>query len=215
MIIIDKKEYVASLDVHAQYTFTPECPNELPVPDGTAIVPELNAQALHAAYRIGSKEAHNSKAIWIATKEHPQLTPLQGENVDVRWKPHSITGTKGFELIQGLPEISAYDYFVWEGIELDMHPYGVCYHDQTEKLSTGVIEFLHAKKVNTVIIGGLATDYCVKVTTLQLLKANLKVVVNLGACRGMNSKTVNEAKELMYLKGAVLVNSAREISNKK
>ena len=214
MNTIDKKEHVASLDVHAQYTFTPECPNELPVADGTSIVPELNAQAKHAAYRVGSKEAHNPKAIWVATKEHPQLTPIKGKNVDVRWKPHSIPGTRGFDLIEGLPHITEYDYFVWEGIELDMHPYGVCYHDHAEKLSTGVIEFLQAKNVNTVIVGGLATDYCVKVTTLQLLKAHFKVVVNLGACRGINPKTVTLAKELMHLAGAILINSASEIKNK-
>jgi nicotinamidase/pyrazinamidase len=214
MILIDKKSQVASLDVHTQYTFTPVCPDELPVPGGTEIVAELNAQAEHAAYRIGSKEAHHPQAIWVATEKYPQLTPISGENVDVRWKRHSMVGTKGFELIKGLPKINDYDYFVWEGIELDMHPYGVCYHDHAEKLSTGVIEFLKGKNISSVIVAGLATDYCVKVTVLQLLKAGFKVIVNLGACRGIDPKTVKEAIQLMREQGAILVNSASEIDNK-
>lgn len=213
-VTIDRQDHVASIEVHTQYTFTPECPDELPVAGGTEIVPELNAQAKLAAYRIGSKEAHNLNAIWIATDKRPQLSPISGPNVDVRWKPHSIVGTKGFELIAGLPRITDYDYFVWEGIEPDLHPYGVCYHDFAEKLSTGLIEFLQSRHITTVIVGGLATDYCVKVSSLQLIRAGFKVVVNLGACRGIDEGTIAAAKQEMQSAGVIFVNSAAEISLK-
>lgn len=213
--IIEVKSQVASIDVHTQYTFTPECPDELPVPEGTEIVAELNAQAQFAQYRIGSKEAHHLDAIWIASEQTPQLSPIVGENVDLYWRPHSIVGTHGFKLLAGLPKITEYDYFVWEGIELDMHPYGVCYHDHAEKLSTGVIEFLHSKNVTTVIVGGLATDYCVKVSVLQLLKAGFTVVVNLGACRGIASETIQLATQEMLTAGAILINSAAELVTQK
>ena len=55
------KAQVASFDVDAQNTFTPLCPDELPVPEGNCIVDELNAQAKWANYRVGSKDAHNAK----------------------------------------------------------------------------------------------------------------------------------------------------------
>lgn len=212
-IVIDEKSRVASFDVHAQYTFTPVCPNELPVPNGTEIVAELNAQAKLASLRVGSKEAHHPQAIWAATEEHPQLSPIEGENVDVRWKPHSMPGTKGFELIAGLPKPTEHDYFVWQGIELDLHPYGACYHDLKEKLSTGVIEFLKQHHITTVIVGGLATDYCVKTTVMQLLRASFKVIVNLGACRGLTEDSTTQAKLEMQKAGAILVNSASELHN--
>ena len=124
---------VASFDVDAQNTFTPLCPNELPVPGGTEIVEELNAQARYAEYRLGSKEGHNPKAVWVATADHPQLESVAGPNVDVRWNLHAVPGTLGFELIDGLPHPAEYDFFVWKGIELDMHPFGSCYHDLAEK----------------------------------------------------------------------------------
>jgi nicotinamidase/pyrazinamidase len=209
--IILHKDRTASIDVHAQYTFTPECPNELPVPHGTEIVHELNAQAKFARYRIGSKEAHHSHAIWIAKSVDEQLTPIKGANVDVKWVPHSIVGTKGFHLIGGLPPISNYDYFVWEGIELDMHPYGVCYHDHNEKLSTGLIEFLRCHQVDTAIVGGLATDYCVKVSTLQLLKAGFKTLVNLGACRGLTIETTKKAIDEVKDAGAIIFDSVNDL----
>src|SRR5262249_53197570 len=139
VITIGPKKYLASIDVHAQYTFTPECPEELPVKDALEIVPELNAQAKLAHYRIGSKEAHNKHAIWVVDEKHPQLSPVKGPNVDVHWRAHAMPGTKGFQLIEGLPKVTDYDFYIWEGIELDMHPYGICYHDRGEKLSTGLI----------------------------------------------------------------------------
>lgn len=61
------RDAVASLDVDAQNTFTPLRPQVLPVPGGNEIVAELNAQAQYARYRIGSEEAHNPKAVWVAT----------------------------------------------------------------------------------------------------------------------------------------------------
>ncbi len=212
-ITIPNKQYVASFDVDAQNTFTPVCPEELPVPDGHLIVSELNLQAKKAGFRIGSKDAHSPHALWVAKEKEQHLKPIIGENIDVHWPIHAVPGSKGFELIHGLPKITQYDFFVWKGVELDMHPYGACFHDFAEKLSTGVIEFLKSKQIQTVIVGGLATDYCVKTTVLQLLNSHFKVIVNLGACRGIADSSVKQAIEAMKQAGAVFVTSANELIN--
>lgn len=211
-VSLPNRAAVASFDVDAQYTFTPECPNELPVPDGTAIVAELNAQAALAAVRVGSKDAHSPAAIWVATPEAPQFTPVAGANVDIRWRRHAEPGSKGFELIAGLPAVTDYDYFVWKGIELDLHPYGACYHDFAERMSTGVIEFLRSRGITTVLVGGLATDYCVKTTALQLARAGFAVVVNLGACRGIAPNTVAAAIAEMSAAGIQCVETAAQLT---
>jgi nicotinamidase/pyrazinamidase len=206
------KVSVASFDVDAENCFTPICPNELPVPGGTEIVPELNKNAKLAKYRIMSKDAHSPKAVWVATKENPQFSPVEGENVDVRWNLHGVPGTKGFELIEGLPPVTDYDFLVFKGVELGLHPYGACYHDLAKKISTGAIEFMRDKGIKIVIVGGLATDYCVKETVLELLHANFVVVVNLGACRGIAEETTEAAIEEMKNAGAFFVNSADELT---
>lgn len=210
--IVISKNFVASIDVDAEKTFTPLCPGELPVPEGHMIVEELNGQAKIAKYRIGTKDAHSMASWWVDTDKFPQFTPIEGyEDMDLRWKMHGVPGTYGFELLDGLPKVKEYDYFVWKGIELNMHPYGACYHDITEKMSTGIIEFLASKQVETVIVGGLATDYCVRVTVLQLLKAEFSVILNLGACRGINPETTAKAIETMGAMGAIIVKSYKEI----
>jgi nicotinamidase/pyrazinamidase len=206
-----EKSKVASFDVDAQNTFTPACPDELPVPDGLAIVDELNAQAKLAAVRVGSKDAHSPKAVWVATPSEPQFSPVAGENVDIRWRRHAEPGTLGFELIEGLPAPADYDFFVWKGVELDMHPYGACYHDLRNRLSTGVIEFLKVKGIESVIVGGLATDYCVKTTAFQLRSAGFEVIVNLGACRGIAPDTSKAAIGEMRRVGVRFVGAAAEL----
>jgi nicotinamidase/pyrazinamidase len=181
------------------------------VPEGEQLATPLNAQAQYAAYRLGSKDAHSPQALWVADEQHAVLSPIDAEHMDIRWPVHAVPGTHGFELLHGLPHPAAYDYFVWKGVEPDMHPYGACYHDLAEKLSTGVIEFLTVKKVNTVLVGGLALDYCVKTTALQLCKAGFRTIVNLEACRGLTSVSCGEAIELMQQSGIIIITSLAEL----
>lgn len=208
-MLIDPPVNVASFDIDAQYCFTPLCPNELPSHEGHLIVPELNAQAAFASLRLGSKEGHSAEAVWVMSDEKPIWSPVLGEdNADIHFPAHAIPGTKGFESLEGLPPITDYDFFVWKGVELNLHPYGSCYHDLQEKLTTGAIEFLRFHQITTVIAGGLATDYCVKTTVLQLVRAGFKVILNLGACRGFHPETVASALVEMKQQGVVIVPSA-------
>lgn len=202
---------VASFDVDAQKAFTPLCPDELPVAEGHLIAPELNAQAHYAALRVGSKDAHPENALWVADAEHPTLAPIAGDNMDVRWPVHAVPGTRGFELIDGLPHVTAYDFFVWKGIEPDMHSYNGCYHDFARRLSTGLIEFLRERGISTVLVGGLATDYCVKGNVLELRRAGFRVIVNLAAVRGVSEDTARAALAEMGGAGAEFISCAFEL----
>lgn len=197
----------ASFDVDAQKGFTPLCPGELPVQDGHLIVDELNKQASLCNYRVGSKDAHCEGAYWETTEDKPIFSEVGMKNVDIRWPRHCVVGTYGGQLLVGLPQETEYDYFVWKGIEKDLHPYGACFHDLENKLSTGVIEYLKSKNVTNVIVGGLATDYCVKTTALQLKDAGFLVVVNLSACKGIAKESIEKAIEDMKSKNIVVVDS--------
>lgn len=207
------KEHTACFDVDPQKGFTPICPNELPVPDGHNIVGELNAQAALAVVRVASKDAHPANAIWVANEANPQFTPVEGENVDIRWNAHCVPGTIGFDFLDELPAVVDYDYLAFKGIEPTLHPYGACYHDLHDKISTGVIEFLKLKAIHTVIVGGLALDYCVKLTAIQLAKAGFRVIVNLAACRAISDQTKIQAMSDMAEAGVEFVANANNIIN--
>ena len=53
------KNEIAAFDIDAQQTFTPLCPDELPVAGGDMIAEELNAQAAFASVRVASRDAHS------------------------------------------------------------------------------------------------------------------------------------------------------------
>lgn len=211
MVLLPDQSKIASLDVDAQCGFTPLCPDELPVPEGHSIAAALNEQAKLAQYRLGSKDAHPENAVWVCDNTSPVGTPITGEHVDVCWPKHCVPGTKGFELLPTLPHPAEYDFFVWKGIEPDMHPYGACYHDLNENMSTGLIEFLKDKNVNTIIIGGLATDYCVKNTAIQLAKAGFQVILNLAACQGLSDETTKAALKEMREQGIKIIHRLDEL----
>ena len=204
-ITLPAKSKIASFDIDAQNSFTPLCPDELPITDGDQIVDALNTQAQFASLRIGSKDAHHPQAIYIAKDQESAYQSLNHPQADYLWPHHAIVGSKGFELIKGLPAIIDYDYFIWKGVELDMHPYGACYHDLNETMSTGIIEFLKIHDISTVITGGLATDYCVCTTVLQLRRAGFDVVVHLAACRGVDTKTTEQAIDDMISANAYCI----------
>lgn len=183
------------------------------LPRADRIVSELNAQARLADLRVMTKDAHSLSAKWLVDKPEDMLKPTGLPDADLYWVAHAVVGTRGYELLDGLPDTKDYDYCVWKGVDPMLHPYGACYHDIGEKLSTGLIEWLRDRQVHTVIVGGLATDYCVKATVLQLLRAGgWQVWVNDAACRGIDVQTVEQAWVEMLAAGARRFGNADEIS---
>lgn len=194
---------IASFDVDAQNGFTIHAPAELPVIGGELIAPALNDMARRADLRLGSKDAHAPNAAWVVPSHAEMLQPLALANADLTWVSHCVPGTPGFELLAGLPAPVDYDFFVWKGIEPDMHPYGACYHDLADKRSTGAIEYLKVQGVGAVIVGGLALDFCVKTTALQLRAAGFQVLLYLPACRAISENGATAAMNEMTAVGII------------
>ncbi|MHD0644993.1 nicotinamidase [Pseudomonas aeruginosa] len=203
------KSKIASFDVDAQIGFTPLSPDELPVPGGDEIVGDLNFMASLAGLRIGSKDAHSPQAVWVVDSKDQMFQPLGLPNADITWVSHCVPGTAGFELLPGLPAEDEYDYFIWKGASPSMHPYGACFHDLKDKLSTGVIEWLKIKGVEKVIVGGLAFDYCVKTTAIQLAKAGFTVIVYMPATRAIADDSATSALNELVNTPNILVASDR------
>jgi nicotinamidase/pyrazinamidase len=203
----------ASFDVDAQKSFTPLCPAELPVAGGDLIGAELNYMASLATVRVGSKDAHTPQAPWVVETHADMLKPTGLAHADVTWVSHCVPGTEGFTLLDELPTPYDYDYFVWKGVEPDLHPYGACFHDLHNKLSTGVIEYLKSQGVGRVIVGGLALDFCVKTTALQLAGAGFEVIIQLPACRAISEDGATQAIVDMESAGVRVSNSRAQLAS--
>lgn len=205
-----QQSQIASFDVDCQAGFSPLCPNELPVPGGDQIVPALNFMATLAGFRVGSKDAHSPNADWVVGSHAEMGQPTGLPHADRTWVPHCVVGTPGFELLPGLPKVSAYNFMIYKGLERDLHPYGALKHD--DQMTTGGIEVLRSWGVKKVLVGGLALEYCVKMTVLQLLAAGFEVVLYLPACRALSQADAEQALLEMKNAGAVLANNEQELT---
>jgi len=207
------KRSTASLDIDSQNGFTPLCPNELPVPMGDTIAAELNKQARFARLRIGSKDAHPATALWRANPNGKQLDKITPEspNMDVYWNMHCEVGTYGMELLKDLPAPEDYDFFVWKGIERHLHPYSAVYHDLRKKLSTGLIEYLKYNEIHTVLVSGLALEYCVCATAIDLSAAGFNIIVNLGATKSLSYEGALDAQKAFLKEGIDCINSTNDL----
>lgn len=208
-----KLRHIASFDVDPQKGFTELC-NELQVKEGHLILDELKLNHEYSSIKVVSRDTHPAQPHWLAASLNEMGTPVEGDNVDISWVMHCGLGTKGAELLDGLPHpIMGYDYCVSKGLDVDMHPYGACYHDLNDTKSTGVIEFLKSHNICTVIVGGLATDFCVRLTVLQLLKVGFEVILNLNACRAVSQDGGKSAITEMESAGAIICNNAHELNS--
>jgi len=207
----------ATFLVDAQQGFTPLCRNELPVPEGDLIVAECIATFERTKFKVASKDAHPSNASWLAKDKNnigtPTITFLSPQ-MDLYWPKHCVVGTPGFNLIPGLPPIEDFDFIIYKGVERYIHPYSAVYHlltpnSKSNRISTGVIEFFKAKGITTVVIVGLATNYCCAGTAIDLVKAEFHVIMNLGGCRGIGD--TNPAIDNMKYHGVEFVYSAAEL----
>ena len=204
---------VVAIDVDAQRAFSPLCPQELPVAEGDLIVPELNAQAALADWRVLTRDAHSAQAVWVVDTPAEMLQVLPYPNADLTWVRHAEVGSEGFLPLPGLPVPEDYDFLVYKGLDTHMHPYGACFHDMAGRISTGLLEWLQVRGADCVIVGGLATDYCVKDTVLQLCShGQWQVLVNLAACRGIAAATTADATAQMQAAGAVLLPDAAAVA---
>ncbi|NOI82569.1 isochorismatase family protein [Vibrio tubiashii] len=207
-IKIDKTT-TASIDVDPQKGFSELCPKELPVQGALEIVEELKRNHSKASVRLVSRDMHPPGAAWEAETPENMLEPVGLPEVDIKWNPHCVVGTAGVELLPGLPEIRDYDFQINKGIDPDAHPYGAFYHDQADTLSTGGIEFLRARQIETVIVGGLALDFCVKKSVEQLLGAGFKVILNLASTRSVFPDNADNVANELAEKGVILIEDAK------
>lgn len=98
-------ERTASFDVDAQRTFTPLCPDELPVQGGETIGRELNRQASRARWRLGSRDSHSPEAVWVTGDPDQFGKPgVEGDDVEAHWPVHAVPGIETFGGAQTLDD---------------------------------------------------------------------------------------------------------------
>jgi len=153
------------------------CPGgALGVPDGDAIIPRVN-RAIGLFGRRGMPV--------IFTRDwHPRETKHFKE-FGGAWPAHCIQGTKGARFHPDL-EVPKGSIILSKGMDPEVDSYSA-FQAFTER-GRDLESTLHELDVGELIICGLATDYCVRASTLDALRRGMAVFVVRDAIRGVDLK---------------------------
>lgn len=162
----------ALLVVDVQNDFTPG--GALAVQGGDQVVPVLNKYAAHFAAK--------GWPVFYSRDLHPEETKHFVQQGGV-WPPHCVQGTEGAEYHPEL-ELPQSAVEITKGQDPNEDAYSAFQARNHEGKLFG--DLLRELKVEKLYVGGLATDYCVKSSVLDALKAGFEVDLLIDAARGVD-----------------------------
>ena len=150
---------------------------------------------------------HDSFAIRHPGKQPGDVIELAGAP-QVLWPPHCVQGSHGAELHADLARSKITEVFP-KGTDRTIDSYSG-FFDNAHRKPTGLAEWLRERWISRLYVLGLATDYCVKFTTLDARREGFNVHIIEDGCRGVNLKPSDsrDALEEMRSAGAAIVRSS-------
>jgi nicotinamidase/pyrazinamidase len=171
----------ALLIIDFQNDFTPG--GALAVSQGDTIAPKINALAASGDYElvVATRDWHPA--------DHGSFTDQGGV-----WPVHCVAGTQGAQLHPDL-DPTKIDIVVDKGQAVDTNGY-------SGFEGTDLEELLRERGITQVTVVGLATDYCVKNTALDALRAGFQVTVDSTAARGVELEPGDSERALEEVRAA-------------
>ncbi len=171
----------ALIIVDFQNDFTPG--GALGVDGGDEIAPRLNMHAHSGDYDlvVATRDWHPSDHSSFAERGGP-------------WPVHCVRDTPGAQLHPAL-DAQSIDVIVDAGVDQALEGYSG-FED------TDLEELLRSHGINEVTVVGLATDYCVKHTALDAVRAGFRVRVDPEGVRGVNVNPGDSDRALEELRDA-------------
>ena len=185
----------AVLIVDVQNDFCPG--GALAVEQGDQVIPVLN--------RIADRAAALGLPVYASRDWHP-IDSTHFVTHGGTWPVHCVAGTEGARLSSSL-RLPSSAQIVTKGTGRDETGYSAFDGHVAGRGMLGAD--LHARGVIRLIVGGLATDYCVRFSVLDACRAGLEVAVVSDAVRAVNLAPDDGARALdeMAAAGAQIAES--------
>jgi nicotinamidase/pyrazinamidase len=201
------------LIIDVQNDFCPK--GALAVKDGGEVIRPLNnlakklvakggraaaTQDWHPQGHISFASSHNGKKIG----ETIDTALVKGQ---VLWPDHCVQGTDGAEFHKDL-DLNPVSMIIRKGFREELDSYSA-FFENDRQTSTGLEGWIRSLGIETVILGGLATDYCVFYSAMDCKKMGLNVIVASDAVRGVGipEGSVEKAVDEMKNNGVVYIHS--------
>ena len=167
--------------VDFQNDFTPG--GALGVPGGDEIAPRLNELAASGRFELV-----------VATRDWHPVDHGSFAQAGGPWPVHCVAGTEGAELHNALDR-ARIDVVVDKGQDPETEGY-------SGFEGTRLAALLAERGIDEVTVVGLATDYCVKNTALDAVRAGLRTHVDPDAVRGVDVEPGDSDRALAELRAA-------------
>lgn len=167
MISYDPATALVVVDVQNDFA---DPAGSLAVPGGDRLVPTINTEVQRAA---------TAGSVIVYTQDwHPESTPHFAKDGGI-WPVHCVGGTWGAEFH---PDLQVVGRAIRKGQEGEDGYSGFRMRDPGtgEELPTDLEAFLREAGVSSVVVCGLATDYCVKKTALDAVRLGFGATVATG-----------------------------------
>jgi nicotinamidase/pyrazinamidase len=122
------------------------------------------------------------------------------EKDQVLWPPHCVQKTSGAEI---LLDNKLFTGVTKKGMDPQYDSYSGFQDDGGKK--TVLDQLLKKDGIGKLVVYGIATDYCVRATSLDGMAAGYKVFLIKNLCRGVAPDTSQKAIEAMKAKGIVVL----------
>ena len=120
------------------------------------------------------------------------------------WPNHCVQGTAGAEFHKRL-NVDRADAIIRKGMNPSIDSYST-FFENDRKTPTGLLGFLRERDVKSLLLVGLATDFCVAFSALDAVENGFDVKIRMDACRGIdNAGSMDAAISELRRKGVQFV----------
>jgi nicotinamidase/pyrazinamidase len=190
-------------------------PGALAVEGGDEVIEPLNTLALAfagAGARVVATAdwhppGHASFAGAHPGKHAGETVELPGTGLQVLWPDHCVRGSRGAAFHEKL-DLRPVNLIVHKGSRQSLDSYSA-FFENDRRTPTGLEAYLRSFGIDTVLLGGLATDYCVLYSALDAAALGFTTVVLTDAVRGVGipAGSVEAALDRMKSSGVQLIPS--------
>jgi nicotinamidase/pyrazinamidase len=208
-------------------------PGALAVNLGDQVVAPLNAlaekfaqkggkivvsQDWHPAHHSSFASSHPGKQVGeimlLPVPEYPGQAKKRSKSdfvpaavQQVLWPDHCVQDSEGAWFHDDL-NLDAVNLIIRKGYRAGLDSYSV-FFENDRCTPTGLEGYLKGLKIKHILVGGLATDYCVLYSVMDALRLGFKVIVLEDAIRGVDipDGSVGRAVDIMRTAGAAFIPS--------
>lgn len=164
------------------------CPGgALAVPEGDAVVPVINRLATRFPHRVLTQDWHPAGHSSFAAAHHgkaPFETTEMTYGTQVLWPDHCVQGTEGAAFHPDL-HVDGADLIIRKGFRSAVDSYSA-FFENDRSTPTGLAGYLRDRGFDSVVLVGLATDFCVAYSALDARRLGFTTTLVTDACRAID-----------------------------